>query len=160
MLATQTLRSAETVFPPEELDPNLLVVAYLVKRMRELPKESLHDLAELAPDLAECKTPDDLREIAETMREILFPELLGDVKEVPARRTDKLRSYAEWFAKTIKSKREELGWTQEQLANESGLPQSHISRLENAQHSPSEKTRERIANAMGLNKDELDPSSW
>ena len=49
--------------------------------------------------------------------------------------------------------------TQEQLAAKAGLPQSHISRLEGAKHSPSRATLEKIAAALEVPLSCLDPSA-
>jgi transcriptional regulator with XRE-family HTH domain len=48
--------------------------------------------------------------------------------------------------------------TQEQLAAKSGLPQSHISRIENAKHSPSLATLQKIAAALGVPVERFDLS--
>ncbi|MDM8008608.1 MAG: helix-turn-helix transcriptional regulator [Phycisphaerae bacterium] len=44
------------------------------------------------------------------------------------------------------------------LASKSGLPQSHISRLEAGRHSPSHKTLEKLASALAVPVNRLDPS--
>jgi transcriptional regulator with XRE-family HTH domain len=59
----------------------------------------------------------------------------------------------------IKELQLKAGWTQEQLAAESGLPQSHISRLEAGKHSPSRATLEKIAKALGVDVAVFDPSA-
>ena len=159
-MLTARIGQAEAAFSPEDLSPEVLVAAYLMNRIANLPKESLQDLASLAPELAECDNAEAFREIAETVREILFPELLGDIDRAEIENTEKLRRHTEWTAGKIKTAREKAGLTQEELARKSGLPQSHISRLENAQHSPSQKTLERIAKALNMAPSALDPSSW
>ena len=48
--------------------------------------------------------------------------------------------------------------TQVELAEKSGIPQSHISRLESNKHSPSRATLKRIAKALKVDLSELDPT--
>lgn len=146
---------------PEELSPELIAAAYLMNRMQRLSKESLHDLASLAPELAECDSKEKFIEIMDAIREIIFPELLGNIQEgEPVGSDETLQKHTEWISGKIKDLRKSAGMTQHDLADKSGLPQSHISRIENAQHSPSSKTLERLANALGVDKIELDPSKW
>jgi len=63
----------------------------------------------------------------------------------------------DFVGKKIRERREAAGLTQEQLAEKSGLPQSHISRLENARHSPSRSTLDKIASALQISLADLDP---
>jgi transcriptional regulator with XRE-family HTH domain len=71
----------------------------------------------------------------------------------------KLRLHSEYLGGTIKKKRTEKGLTQAQLAEKSGLQQSHISRLEAGRYSPSWKTLGKIAEALGIEIGDLDPSN-
>lgn len=68
-----------------------------------------------------------------------------------------LQRWMDYVGKKIRNRREEAGLTQGQLAEKSGLPQSHISRLENSVHSPSRSTLEKIANALQISVAEFDP---
>ena len=60
-----------------------------------------------------------------------------------------LEQWLEHVSGKIRDARKKAGMTQEGLAELSGLPQSHISRLETAKHSPSRMTLEKIAEATG-----------
>ena len=99
----------------------------------------------------------------ETVREILFPEMVGGIHEGSAgsitETPEKLQKHTDHVGNAIKNKREEKGWTQVQLAEASGLPQSHVSRLESGVHSPSFTTLEKIAKALGTSVGDLDPSN-
>ena len=161
MATTQENNETQVFFSPQELSPEHLVVAYLVHKISNLPKEALGDLALLAPEVANCNDEETFREIAETIREILFPELIGGLREEAPRadETPSLKSRMEWIGKVIKEKRKEANLTQSELAGKSGLPQSHISRLEAGRHSPSHRTLQRIAEALGIAVRSLDPAT-
>lgn len=69
---------------------------------------------------------------------------------------------SKWMSKcgeNLRERRKEANITQEQLASMTGIPQSHISRLENGQHSPSFMTLEKIAQALQIPVSILDPSA-
>lgn len=72
---------------------------------------------------------------------------------------DGYRKWVNWVSEQIKKQRTTAGLTQLQLAEKSGLPQSHISRIENAVHSPSQATLGKIAAALGLSLSDFDPSA-
>ncbi len=76
------------------------------------------------------------------------------VKSQTRRRLDE---YRQKVGKQIKMRREELKMTQAELAKETGLPQSHISRLEGGVHAPTHITIERIATALDTTPSQLDP---
>ncbi len=145
------------VFSPEEIDPEHVVVSHLLYRIYNLPKEALADLLQVGADLTECRGKDEVRAVVETMKEILFPEVIGSVSDyVPEERPSALVSYANWVGSRIKAQREAKGITQEELGQKTGLTQSHISRLEGGMHSPAKRTLERIADALSVNVKEFD----
>ena len=147
-------------FSPQSFDPEKIMAAFLMHRISKLSKEALADFASLGEDIAKCGSQDDWLEIAETIREILFPdELVGNLHEgamskVPS---EHLEARKNWIGTKIKELREEAGFSQTDLASRSGLTQSHVSRLENGDHSPSNKTLSRIADALGKSVGDLDP---
>src|SRR5262249_30846685 len=100
--------------------------------------------------------------IGDTMLEILEQSPVGvtrfDLAVDPAPGPG-LRRWIDFVSERIRGFRTEAGLTQTQLAEKSGLPQSHISRLENGQHSPSRATLERIAAALGRPVSDFDPSA-
>ena len=106
----------------------------------------------LVRELASATTDEDRIGIRDTMVEILDGHAIAteqaDLSESDAQ-PEKWRTWTEWVGKRIREARNEAGLTQEQLAAKSGLPQSHISRIENAKHSPARATIEKIANALG-----------
>lgn len=55
--------------------------------------------------------------------------------------------------------RESKGWGQEDLAHEAGVSVKTVSRIENGRHESRNNTVERIASALGVDKDELWPKT-
>lgn len=157
-------RIAETrqQLSPADCTHEQIIVAFLLDKFRELPREAVSDLTSLGAALMSQEANDEDRyEIVETIREILFPEVIGGIQMGSAgsvKPTQKLQKRKEHISGVIKAKRKEKGLTQVQLAKKSGLPQSHISRLERAAHSPSFKTLEKVAKALGVSVGDIDPA--
>lgn len=147
----------KNVFSPGACSERELVLSYLLHRFSTLPKEALADLASLGPELADCKSEAEFKEIAATIREIVFPELIGSIRagSFGSESSENLNKYASLVGKNIKQARERASLTQAQLAERTGLPQSHISRLECGAHSPSNRTLARIADALSIELREL-----
>jgi len=55
----------------------------------------------------------------------------------------------------IKEAREKRGWTQEYLANITGLSRGHLNRIENNKHELTLKVAKNLAYALGLKIEEL-----
>ena len=71
----------------------------------------------------------------------------------------KPEGYKNWVqvvSKRVSDARKKAKLTQDQLAVKTGLPQSHISRIEGAKLSPSNATLEKIAAALNLPVDHFD----
>jgi DNA-binding XRE family transcriptional regulator len=147
-----------------DVGPADVIVTWLLKRFKELPDESLRDIVLLMEIITNPETPPEERnDMYETIREILFPQLIGTVQighigqteQIP----DKVQQRTNWVGNKVKKRREKKGFTQSKLAEKSGLRQPQISRLEAGLHSPSFKTLEKIANALGITVGDLDPSN-
>ncbi len=150
----------------DELAPQVRLeeaaIAILLERIANLDREVKDDLMSVLIDIKDCESEQDLREIEQTIREILFPRLAGGFiqgRAGDARATDTLRKRSEWIGDKIRKLRTQKELTQEQLASASGLPQSHISRLEKGQHSPSHVTLTKLAAALGVQIGDIDPAS-
>ncbi len=150
-------------FSPQDFARQELAIACLVHRITSLSQEAMKDFLDIGAELAKCPSPEVFKEIAETMREILFPDLIGQVNQMESTVAPTDNSLAlpqgsrnSWIGSKIKEKRQAAGLTQGQLAEKTGLLQGHISRLESGVHSPSFKTLERIAVAFGIKANELD----
>lgn len=142
----------------ESFEPEHVMVACLLHQMKQMPKEALADLLEVASLFPQANSQEEAREMFETMREILFPQMNGGIAEpeqvVSAEHVIKRSIY---IGSKIKQEREVAGITQEELAQATGLAQSHVSRLENGQHSPAWRTLEKIAEALKIDVRKLDP---
>jgi DNA-binding XRE family transcriptional regulator len=139
-----------------------MAVAILVERIGSLPKDDKDDLYELFKELPRAETVDELNEIGLSMLEILdqAPVTLHKLNggEAPAPGPG-LQGWINHFGKKIREYREAAGMTQIELANKAGIPQSHVSRLEAGKHSPSHRTLEKLADALGILVRDLDPSA-
>ncbi|MCW5775081.1 MAG: helix-turn-helix transcriptional regulator [Phycisphaeraceae bacterium] len=159
-MATTDLRNSIRSMSAEERGV-ALAVTIVMDRIRRLSKEDRDDLFALVKELIGATTDEDRFGICDTMVEILDgrsvsvePADLTDTSGQPER----LQKWVGWVSKKIRDARTEAGLTQEQLAAKTGLPQSHISRIENAKHSPSRTTIEKIAGALGKPVTFFDPS--
>ena len=140
-------------------DPMPLALAVLVDRIRGLPKDDRDDLYSLVKILFAAEDDEERESAFSAMLEIL-EQPAGRVmalEESPP--SAELKKWMQYAGGRIRHYREEAGLTQEQLASKAGLPQSHISKLENARHSPSAMTLGKIAKALGIARLELDPSA-
>jgi DNA-binding XRE family transcriptional regulator len=133
-------------------------LAILVDRIGQLPKESKDDLIELMVLLRKSTSKEEQAEIKQAMTEILLPSVVGDLVKGPMPKSGsaELDKRTEHLGMKIKEFRAKKSMTQEDLAELSGLPQSHISRLESGKHSPSHLTLEKIAKALGVSIHDID----
>jgi ribosome-binding protein aMBF1 (putative translation factor) len=133
------------------------------KRLKSLKPDAVGDLMELTSLLQKEEDDREKMEIVKTMMEIIFPKSITKaivmderVAEMAAAR-ERLDNYRRKVGEQIKALRESLNMTQDDLAAETNLPQSHISRLEQGKHAPTFATMERIAKALNTTPDQLDP---
>lgn len=139
-----------------------MALAILVERIQSLSKEDREDLYGLLKELPRVEDDEELCSIVVTMEEIL------DQKPIRLEKVDQdeefqpeggLRRWVDFVSTRIKDLRTRAGLTQDQLAEASGLPQSHISRLEGGKHSPSRITLEKLAKALHVGVEVFDPSA-
>jgi len=144
----------------ETLRSVALAVSILAPRFRRLAQPDRDAIAELIQHW--CTTDDReeqdsaIRAIEELLAQVpvsVRPLLEGEAKPLSGKR----RSWAEHVGRTIRAMREQAGLSQAELGEHSGLTQSHISRLENAEHSPTHLTLTKIAGALGIDVKMLDP---
>lgn len=136
----------------------------LEKRLRKLPKDAVSDLHDLCELLQQEEDESERAEIVKTMREIIFPESLkyevsDESISVELAARERLDNYRRMVGQKIRKKREEMKWTQQELAARAGIPQSHVSRLECGKHAPTFVTMERIAAALNTTPSQLDADS-
>ncbi len=136
-------------------------IAVTISRIMQLNKKAQEALWECVRDFSTIKTQEDAIETSETILEILDP-MDSDPKLLSLDEwKDKEKPDHSWLAyvsQHIRSLREGKKLSQTQLAALSGLPQSHISRLERGVHSPSHKTLKKLAEALEVDVSQLDPS--
>lgn len=139
----------------------VMAVGIVVERIGRLPEDDRRDLYELVKELTSASTPEDFEAVRTAMVEILDQEPVKAQRLEMAgeERPPKLQRWVDFISAKIREVRTATGLTQNQLAERSGLPQSHISRLEAGQHSPSHATLRKLAQALGVPVNELDPSA-
>ena len=138
----------------------VLALSVLIDRIGTLPKVDRDELFELLQEWRKADTPEDQDSIHRAMEEILAQVPITVKPMTLSPRPAMTRGLHEWakhVGKSIRTLREGQGLTQTQLAERAGLPQSHISRLENAEHSPTHLTLEKIAKALGVEVGTIDP---
>ncbi len=133
-----------------------LAVAVMQEQVRGLPTEDRADLMEVIPFLFD----DDAEEVAaahKAVSDILHQRKATVLNELAIALPDaNLEGWLTYISKRISSCRKTAGLTQTQLAEKAGLPQSHISRLEQGLHSPTNKTLQKIADSLGISLADLD----
>lgn len=135
-----------------------MAVAVFRERIRELPPADQSDLRQLIPDLLsddEETSRSAQRAIDEILEDRPGRVIPADVME---QNGDELKRWMQYVSKKIRAARTAAGLTQEQLSERSGLPQSHISKIENRVHSPTSQTLTKIAKALGVSPKLFDPS--
>lgn len=163
LMAESTCGSGEKV---ETRDVAVLmeaVFAFVVRgarRIAHLPAEELETLKRLG--IAYAHASDKQRgEIMETIVEMVLPDdFVGGVaeKQQPSKETvDKVESWRLKIGDAIRKAREEADLTQVELAKKARIPQSHVSRLERGMHSPTHITISKIAKALKVKPEHLDP---
>jgi hypothetical protein len=145
---------------PEGTKSVLLALSILINRIGSLLKADREDLFELLQAWRAADSQAERRSIHRAMEEILAQVPVG-VKPLPLPEGKNLsrgvKGWAGHVGRTIRTLREKAGLTPAQLAERAGLPQSHISRLENAEHSATNMTLGKIAKALGVSAGQIDP---
>ena len=136
-----------------------LAVSILLDRIGRLSANAQNDLFLLMKDLVANKNGDERQAIADTILEII------DNHPVTSKNLDladhdncepPLSKWIDWVSSKLRESREQANLTQEKLSELTGLPQSHISRIENGKLSPSRQTIEKICNALGISASQFD----
>ena len=155
-----SLISRDRTENPQEHFPTAMdmAVVVLMERLQSLSMEDKNDLFELVPAL--CSSDQEERNSAIiAFREIITQEPVSvsvlKLEEASAEGFQRWKSFA---GGRIREARETAKKTQAELAQETGIPQSHISRLERGEHSPSHRTLEKIAAALNVEVKAFAPS--
>lgn len=147
---------------PAEVRLQEAAIAVLVERIASLDKEVKDDLAAVLMEAIKCTGKQELREVEQTLKELIFPGLTGTLIKGQAGDADgavKLEGWTKSVGEKIKQFREGKGWTQQDLAEKADMLQSHISKLETGQHSPSHKTLVALSKALGVEINQIDPAA-
>ena len=146
---------------PESAKSVVLAFSVIVDRIRTLPAADQNDLLVLATELPKCDNDEERSGIYQAMEEILA--------QVPIRVHSLAFAEDGKMSSGLKAWTGQVGWkikelrlaahmNQSELAEKAGLTQSHVSRLERAEHSPTHFTLEKIAKALGIEVGEIDPA--
>lgn len=136
------------------------VVAVIAERISRLAEADKNDLFELAKAFRTAQSAEDMDSISAAIQEILDQEPVAAEPLNPLdfrKRPDRLQKWVDHVGGKIRELRKARDLTQEQLAELSGLPQSHVSRLESGRHAPSHATLEKIAAALKVEVGCIDP---
>jgi DNA-binding XRE family transcriptional regulator len=145
---------------PEAVKSAILALSILIDRIGTLPKADRDDLFELLQEWRKASDHEEQASIRRAMEEILAQiPVKTRPFDLPAEKplTRGLKAWAEHVGRRIRELREQKGFTQVELARAAGIPQSHLSRLENAEHSATNLTLEKIAGALGVPVGTIDP---
>ncbi len=152
----------------KELDESIskaaltMAIGIVVERVSRLSSDDRRDLHDLVKGLSEADQPDEVEAIRVAMREILEQApsgVHGMKREDPGALPEKLQRWMDHAAQRVRKARKAADLTQVQLAKKSGLPQSHISRIESGKLSPSRATLDKIAKALAKPLRDFDPTA-
>jgi ribosome-binding protein aMBF1 (putative translation factor) len=142
------------------------VIHAFVLGFSKLPPQRKERVEKLFELLEQSDCYEEQIEIAKAIGEIVVPTKVGrndppgsvaDLEEgVGGTAKEQVAAYRKNVGNAIRKRRKQLKMTQEELAKKSGLPQSHISRLEDGKHSATEATIERLAKALDTEPSQLD----
>jgi ribosome-binding protein aMBF1 (putative translation factor) len=141
-------------------DPVLCALAVLQDRICTLPTEDREDLYDATKALISADDEEEQASATQAMYEILEQQKPTIRKmELPAGSCDELKKWTGFVSRRIRDARKAVKLTQAELAAAAGIQQSHISRIERGEHSPTRLTLERIAKATGYPLKHFDPSA-
>lgn len=99
--------------------------------------------------------------IVGTLKECLFRPLqelwVDGIGEPDRRNPQGLTKHRAYVGQQIRELRERQHMSQQELAEKAGIPQSHVSRLENGKHTATYLTVKRIAQALNTRPSVIDP---
>jgi DNA-binding XRE family transcriptional regulator len=137
-----------------------LALSVVIERIASLPKTDRDELFELFQELRSATDDEELLSIQRAMEEVLAQIPAGTrplAQPNDGAMPQGVQKWAGHVGRRIRELREKAQLTQVELSDRAGLPQSHISRLENAEHSPTNMTLKKIAAALGVEVGEIDP---
>lgn len=151
------------VLEPQAIDQGAVEKALLV--FRNLPPQKRERVAKMLELLETAESAEEGQEIAKAITEVLAKaaghmppggQVIDLEHGVSDRAKATVRGYYRNIGNAIRTHREKMGLTQKQLAEASGLPQSHISRLEAGLHAPTQITIRKIAEGLNVDPGQID----
>jgi ribosome-binding protein aMBF1 (putative translation factor) len=104
---------------------------------------------------------EEANEISDVLAEVLFSgpgTKASRIENEPSEDSgESLQQHRNYIGNKIKKYRRKLRMSQEKLAQKAGIPQSHVSRLENGQHEPTYLTIEKLSQALNVRPSDLHP---
>lgn len=148
-----------TAATPKKVGWKKKLVDSLSKGLNQQKTETIRKLLDVAD---KAVTEIEMKRVAEAITECMCRESYSELKSIETLLADNegkagLQRHRSHVSSQVVKYRVEKGWTQQQLAEKSGLPQSHISRIERCQLAPTQLTIGRLASAFGIKKEMLDP---
>ncbi|MEI7688101.1 MAG: helix-turn-helix transcriptional regulator [Planctomycetota bacterium] len=159
-MAVQQWSGSETYDKiPMEAKSAVLALSVIINRINSLPRSDRDDLFELVKELQTAQAGEETYAIVQSMEEILAqtPVSAVTMKDDGAKLSKKSKLWAKHVGAAIRKAREGLDWSQSKLAEEAGLPQGHLSRIENADLTVTHLTLKKIAKALSIEVGQLDP---
>jgi ribosome-binding protein aMBF1 (putative translation factor) len=153
-MATVADRNAGPKISPEE--------KALLDRILKMPRARQQRIFRLVEACRTASSEGEEAEIVAALSEVVF----GEAKDYTAselgsddtrKGKDALARHRQYVGAQIRKFRQKLKMSQEELAAKAGLPQTHISRLENGLHAPTYLTIEKLAGALRVKQSQLDP---
>ena len=133
----------------------VISLSVVIEQVQSLPKPDRDEFVTLMEHLKESTDQEERDSLQVAMEEILAQTpITVDVIDLSATPP----AFERHVGKIIKGIRDKAGMTQQQLAEKAGLLQSHVSRIERGEYSPTNKTLTKLAAALGVSIGVLDPS--
>lgn len=138
-----------------------MAIGIVIERARQLDAQDRQELCDLIGSLTSDSSEEETEAVRVAVHEILEQATSGvsTMTWSAGERPERLQKWIDHVAARVGQLRNAAGLTQIQLAERSGLPHSHISRIESARLSPSRMALEKIAAALGCDLPEIDRTS-
>jgi DNA-binding XRE family transcriptional regulator len=144
---------------PYEVKSVLLAYYVVMSRIESLSKADRDDLLALTTIWHQSDDEEERESARVGIEEILAQRPLNAIPLTESREGQiGLQRWSKSVGKQILRQRKAASMTQEMLAKATGLPQSHISRLEKGEHSPTHLTLSKIASAFNIAVEKLTPA--
>lgn len=147
----------------QAIDQGAVEKALLV--FRNLPPKKRERVTKMLELLETADSAEECQEIARAITEVLAKagghippggQVVDLEQGVSEKAKETVRGYYRNIGNAIRMLREKAAMTQKQLADASGLPQSHISRLEAGLHAPTQVTIRKIAEGLHVDPGQID----